>query len=82
MKNLRISVQDSEYREIQAAANARALPIAEWVRRSLVTEAHEQMEIQRKLAAIREAVKHESPTGDIDTMLSEIEQGYLSGEKP
>ena len=77
-KRIQIRVQDSEYREIQAAANARDLSITEWMRQALVMKAREQKEIQRKLRAVRVAAKHESPTGDIETMLAEIEQGYLS----
>jgi len=32
----------------------------------------------RKLAAIRVAVAHDFPTGDIDEMLAEIDLGYRS----
>jgi len=35
--------------------------------------------VTEKLEAIRIAAEHEFPTSDIDTMLSEIERGYLSG---
>jgi hypothetical protein len=31
---------------------------------------------EEKLRAVRAAARHEFPTGDIDQMLSEIEQGY------
>lgn len=58
------------------------MPITEWVRQAVVLEAREQMEIQRKLDAIRAAAKHEFPTGSIETMLPEIEQGYLCNMKP
>lgn len=34
--------------------------------------------IDRKLAAIRAAARHEFPTADIDRMLNEIESGYRS----
>jgi hypothetical protein len=36
--------------------------------------------VTEKLEAIRTAAEHEFPTGDIDTMLAEIERGYLSGQ--
>ncbi len=36
--------------------------------------------VAAKLAAIREAAKFCGPTGDIDQMNREIEQGYLSDE--
>jgi hypothetical protein len=32
----------------------------------------------RKLAAVRAAARHDFPTAEIDRMLEEIEQGYLS----
>jgi hypothetical protein len=36
--------------------------------------------IAEKLEAIRLAAQHEFPTEDIETMLSEIESGYLPDE--
>ena len=39
-------------------------------------------EVERKLKVIREAVQHESPTGDIETMLAEIEEGYIRSFPP
>jgi hypothetical protein len=38
--------------------------------------------VGKKLAAIRAAARHESPTSDIDTMLAEIERGYSAGQQP
>jgi hypothetical protein len=38
--------------------------------------------VEKKLAAIRAAARHESPTSDIDTMLAEIERGYSAGQQP
>jgi hypothetical protein len=79
-KRLQVILQDHEYREIQRAARARQMSIAEWVRQSLsIARRQEPLgDVEKKLAAIRAAVKHEFPTGDIDTMLAEIEQGYLT----
>ena len=79
-KRLQVIVQDPEYREIQRAARARHMTIAEWVRQSL-TQARRQEpvgDVEKKLAAVRAAAKYEFPAGDIETMLKEIEQGYLS----
>jgi hypothetical protein len=39
-------------------------------------------EVSNKLEALRSAARHEFPTADIEQMLAEIEQGYLSGDKP
>ena len=79
-KRLQVILQDPEYREVQRAARSRQMTIAEWVRQAL-SEARRREplgDVEKKLAAVRAAVKHEFPTGDIDTMLAEIEQGYLT----
>ena len=59
------------------------MSIAEWVRQALA-HAHRQEPIgnvEKKLRAIRVAVAHNAgPAVDIETMLSEIERGYLSGK--
>ncbi len=79
-KRLQVIVQDPEYREIQRAARSRQMSIAEWVRQALAHARRREPigDVEKKLAAVRAAVKHEFPTGDIGTILAEIEQGYLS----
>jgi hypothetical protein len=79
-KRLQVILQDPEYREVQRAARARQMSIAEWVRQALAhaRRREPQGDVEKKLAAIRAAVKHEFPTGDIETMQAEIEQGYLT----
>lgn len=83
-KRLQVILQDPEYREIQRAARSRQMSIAEWVRQSLARARRQEPigDVEKKLAAIRAAVKYESPTSDIKTMLEEIERGYLSGHQP
>ena len=83
-KRLQVIVQDPEYREIQRAARSRRMSIAEWVRQALTTARRREPvgDVEKKLAALRAAAKYESPTADIETMLAEIEQGYLSGHQP
>ena len=83
-KRLQVILQDPEYREIQRAARSRRMSIAEWVRQALALARRREPlgDVEKKLAAIRAAAKHESPTADIETMLAEIEQGYLSGHQP
>jgi hypothetical protein len=83
-KRLQVILQDPEYREIQRAARSRHMSLAEWVRQALVHARRREPvgDVEKKLAALRAAAKYESPTGDIETMLAEIEQGYLSGPQP
>ena len=79
-KRLQVILQDPEYREIQRAARTRQMSIAEWVRQALAHARRREPigDVEKKLAAVRAAVKHEFPTGDIETILAEIEQGYLT----
>jgi hypothetical protein len=83
-KRLQVILQDPEYREIQRAARSRQMSIAEWVRQALVLARRREPigDVEKKLAAIRAAARHESPTSDIDTMLAEIERGYSAGQLP
>jgi hypothetical protein len=78
-KRLQVILQDPEYRDVQRAARSRHMSIAEWVRQALaVARRQEPLEnVSQKLEAIRAAARHSYPTADIDTMLSEIEAGYL-----
>ena len=82
-KRLQVILQDPDYRQIQRAARSRRMSIAEWVRQAL--EAARRQEptgsAGKKLEAIRAAAQYEFPTGDIDSMLAEIEAGYLSGTR-
>lgn len=79
-KRLQVILQDPEYREIQRAARSRQMSIAEWVRQALALARRREPvgDLGKKLEIIRAAAKHEFPTADIDTMLSEIEKGYLA----
>jgi methylmalonyl-CoA mutase N-terminal domain/subunit len=81
-KRLQVILQDPEYREIQRMARSRQMSIAEWVRQALANARRREPvgDVGKKLEAIGAAARHESPTGDIDTMLAEIEQGYSAGQ--
>jgi hypothetical protein len=83
-KRLQVILQDPDYREIQRAARSRHMSIAEWVRQALTQARRREPlgDVEKKLAAVRAAAKHEFPTADIDTMLAEIEQGYLTDRQP
>jgi hypothetical protein len=82
-KRLQVILQDPEYREIQRVARSRRMSIAEWVRQSLTVARRQEPlgNVSQKLDAIRAAARHSFPTADIDTMLAEIESGYL-GKRP
>ena len=52
--------------------------MSEWVRQALRRMRRDRslLETEGKIEAVRAAIKHEFPVGDIDTMLEEIETGY------
>lgn len=80
-KRLQVLLDEPEWREIQKAARAERMTVAEWVRRSLRTarRAVSTVDVDRKLEAIRAAARHEFPTADIDQMNEEIARGYVGG---
>ena len=76
---LQVVIDDEELDEIRRVARQHGLTVSEWVRQTLrqARRATSGGSVERKLAAIRAAARHEFPTGDIDEVLDEIEQGYL-----
>jgi hypothetical protein len=82
-KRLQVILRDPEYREIQKAARARKMSIAEWVRQSLAIARSREpsADIGKKLAVVRAAARHEFPTADIDAMLAEIDAGYTADRR-
>ncbi|MEP9392714.1 antitoxin [Gordonia sp. VNQ95] len=73
-------MDDDEYAEIEAFAQRQGETVSQWVRAAL-REARAQQPRQtqaRKLAALRKALTHEFPTGDIEQLLDETERGYLA----
>jgi len=76
-------LDEKEWADIQRAARVKHLTVAEWVRQALRTARRHQpqRDSERKLKAIRSAALHSFPTGDIDQMLAEIEQGYLGNHQ-
>lgn len=83
-KRLQISLPDREYREIQRAARARRMSIAEWVRQALdmARRREPSKSLRKKLEAIRTAAKYEFPVSDIEKMQAEIGMGYGSSDLP
>lgn len=72
-------MEEDEYAEIAAAAERQGQTVSQWVRTTLkqARDRQPRQEQARKLAALREALSHDFPTGDIDELLAETERGYL-----
>ena len=83
-KRLQVILQDSEYREIQRTARARRMSIAAWVRQALdmARRREPNTDAGKKLEVIRAAARHDFPSGDIGSMLVEIESGYAGDTQP
>ena len=79
-KRLQVLLPDQEMAEIQLLAKRERLPVGEWVRRSLRDARAPQSlkDPNAKLKAVRRGAAYSFPTGDIDQMLRETVQGYLS----
>jgi hypothetical protein len=80
-KRLQVLLADGEYHALQRAARARGVTIAEWVRQALLAARRLEAggDSDRKLEAIRAAVRHMGPTGTIERMTSDIERAGGSG---
>lgn len=81
-KRLQVLLDDTELRTIQRLARREKLTTAEWVRRRLREGVDSsRSDTASKLAAIHAAYRHTPavPEVDIDQMLDEVEQGYMSG---
>ena len=80
-KRLQVLFDDAEYAALQAAAAARGLTVAEWVRQAVATARRSEAsgDVDRKLAAIRAAVRQSGPTGQIERISAEIDRGYAAG---
>jgi hypothetical protein len=78
-KRLQVLVEDSELAAIRRAAHRQRLTTAAWVRQALreARRADAPAREKAKLAVVRAAARHAFPTGEIDQVLAEIEQGYL-----
>ena len=78
-ERLQVLLDEAEFAEIRRIARAHRMTVAEWVRQALRDARREEpsTEPRRKLAVVREAAAASHPTADIDTMLAQIEHGYL-----
>jgi hypothetical protein len=81
-KRLQVVMSEAEFRQLQKLARRKGLALSEWVRQTLRAAQREESEgnVDRKLAAIRAASRHQFPAPDIDQMLAEIERGYQGSE--
>ena len=81
-KRLQVLLNEPEIREIQRAARAKRMTVAEWVRGALRDARRREPigDVAEKIAAIRRAAQHSFPSPDIEQMLAEIEKGYGAGE--
>lgn len=81
-KRLQVILDDGEYRALQRAARRRQMTVSAWVRAAL--QAAQRLVPgpgpEQKVAAVREAARHQYPTADPAEMLAQIEQGYLRPE--
>ena len=80
-KRLQVLLDEAEWREIQRAARANRMTVAEWVRGALRAARRRQPtgDVTRKLDVVHAAARHAFPTADIAQMLAEIERGNLGG---
>ena len=77
-KRLQVLLPDREMVDIQRLARQERLTVGEWVRRVLrdARASRPAIEPEKKLHAVRRAVKYSFPTADLEQMLGEIERGY------
>ena len=77
-KRLQVVLNDSEMEEIQSVAEQEHMTVSEWVRHALRAARRNRSakDAAKKIAVIRSAARNEFPTGDIQQILKEIEQGY------
>jgi hypothetical protein len=77
-KRLQVLLEDKELQEIRRAARLARVTVADWVRSAMraARAAAPASSADRKLAVVRAAARHDFPSGEIDSMLAEIESGY------
>jgi len=83
-KRLQVLLDDGEFRELQRVARRYRMTVSAWIRQLLRDARRREpgREPDRKLEAVRAAVRHEFPAADIQQMLQEIESGYLADRAP
>jgi hypothetical protein len=78
-KRLQVLLGESELRKIRQIARRKGMTVAEWVRQALRSARSQEPAntSARKLKALDTALKHHFPSGKIENILDEIEQGYI-----
>lgn len=76
-KRLQVLVPDSEYKELQRIARAEHQNVAEWVRESIrvMLQKRRPKSSSERIASILKFARYCGPSGDIDTLLEQIEKG-------
>ena len=80
-KRLQVLLDEEEFDRLRMTARAEGVTVSEHVRALIRRDQRDRpsKDVERKLAAIREATKLNFPTADIEEILADIERGYLSG---
>lgn len=79
-KRLQVILSDEEYEELRLVSSSEGVTVSEWVRAALrkMRRSRSLLAAEGKLEAVRAAAHHQYPSGDIEVMLDEIEEGYRS----
>lgn len=78
-KRLQVILDEAELREIQRAARAQRMTVAQWVRQALRAARRREPagDAATKIAVVRAAARHAFPSGDIEQILADVERGYV-----
>ncbi len=79
-KRLQVLLDPKEFNGFQHLARELGVSLGEWVRQSLrqAAQRSSHKSPREKLESIRRAGRLNYPSGEIETMLGEIEKGYLA----
>jgi hypothetical protein len=79
-KRLQVILADDEYKEIKELSYSTNKNIAEWVREGLhfFIKFQKPEPKEKRIAKILKYAKYTGPTGNIKSILKEIEKGYLN----
>jgi hypothetical protein len=74
---------EAELRRLRQVAKSKGLTLSEWVRQTLrrASRGEPGVSSAKQLAVVRAAALHGFPAPGIDTMLDEIERGYLGSSR-
>lgn len=76
-KRLRVIISDDEYRAVQLAARREGKTVSRVVREALrrVVTGQAEPTSEDRIAAVLRFARFAGPTGDIDTILSDVDRG-------